>query len=102
MNKITTYLSKHYYFYYMRKPTGFTLKNEEFLRSKMRNIKKLEESVSEKELRFMIYQLGCYAYREFFKAGIPADIKSPATTAPKMVWCKEAGKYVDERQLAVA
>lgn len=86
----------------MRKPQGFTLKNEEFIRSKIRNIVKLEPSISEKDLRWNLYQLGVYCYREFNKVGLPVDVKQPGLTAPKMVWSKNHGKYVDERELVPA
>lgn len=82
--------------------TGFTLKDEEFIRSSIRNIAKLEGKVSEKDLRWMIYELGVYSFRQFHKAGIAANIQSPGLSAPKKVYDKESGRYVDERELAVA
>ena len=86
----------------MHKTQGFTLKNEEFIRSSLRNIAKLEQKVSDKDLRWMLYEVGVYAYREFHKAGLAADIKQPALSAPKKVYDKESGKYVNEQELMVA
>ena len=81
---------------------GFTIEDEKHIRSTIKSLSKIEDNISEKELRHQLYLIGVYAYRQFMKAGIPADVKHPALSAPKMVWDKESLKYVDERLLLVA
>ena len=67
--------------------------------TKCREISKLEKSMTEQELKWMLYQLGVVVYRQFFKAGIPADIQHPGLDQPKKVWSSVLKRSVDERLL---
>ena len=64
---------------------------------KCREICKLEDSLTEKELKWMLYQLGVVVYRRFHKAGIPVDVRHPGLNQPKKVWSSVLKRSVDER-----
>lgn len=81
---------------------NFTQADEKHIRSRIKSLTKIESKISEKELRHQLYLIGVFCYRQWNKAGIPADVRHPALDAPRMVWHKESLKYVDERELLPA
>ena len=65
---------------------GLTLRDSNFLNSTCRSIAKCDKhGVKEKELRRQIYVLGLYYYRQYHKAGIPADIRHPSLEERQLV-----------------
>ena len=82
---------------------SLTTKDLEYILCSCRSIAKLEKhGVSEQQLKRQLYLLGVYAYRQFHKAGLPADLNHPLLSAPKKVWDKTSHSFVDERELVVA
>jgi len=58
---------------------GLTLKDYNWINSKCRSIAKLEtHGVPDKFLRNELYVLGVFAFRQFHKAGMPADMLHPS------------------------
>jgi hypothetical protein len=63
----------------MASNTGLTLKDYNWINSKCRSIAKLEKhGVKEKFIRNELYVLGVFAFRQFHKAGMPADMLHPS------------------------
>lgn len=68
----------------MASNTGLTLKDYNWINSKCRSIAKLEKhGVKEKFIRNELYVLGVFAFRQFHKAGMPADMLHPSL-APQL------------------
>ena len=60
---------------------GLTLKDYNWINSKCRSIAKLEaHGVTDKFIRNELYVLGVFAFRQFHKAGKPADMLQPSLT----------------------
>ena len=58
---------------------GLTLKDYNWINSKSRSIAKLEaHGVADKFIRNELYVLGVFAFRQFHKAGMPADMLHPS------------------------
>ena len=85
----------------MRKTTGLTQNDWKHIQCQCRSISKLEDNVSDKEIRQMLYTLGVYAYRQFHKQGLPVDMKQPRLSSPKKVWSSVMHKHVDERIIEI-
>lgn len=83
----------------MKTKTSHTQDDHKRMAAKCREISKLEKSLTEKELKWMLYQLGVVVYRQYHKAGIPADIEHPGLDQPRKVWSSVLKKCVDERLL---
>ena len=63
----------------MASNTGLTLKDFNWINSKCRSIAQLEQhGVKEQFLRNELYVLGVFAFRQFFKAGMPTDMLHPS------------------------
>ena len=63
----------------MASNNGLTLKDYNWINSKCRSIAKLEtHGVPDKFLRNELYVLGVFAFRQFHKAGMPADMLHPS------------------------
>jgi hypothetical protein len=79
---------------------SLTTKDLEYILCSCRSIARLEKhDVNEQQIKQMLYQLGVYAYRQYHKVGLPADLKHPLLSAPKKVWDKTSHSFVDEREL---
>ena len=60
---------------------GLTLKDYNWINSKCRSIAKLEaHGVTDKFIRNELCVLGVFAFRQFRKAGMPADMFHPSLT----------------------
>jgi hypothetical protein len=82
---------------------SLTTKDLEYILCSCRSIAKLEKhGVNEAQIKRQLYLLGVYAFRQFHKAGLPADLNHPLLSAPVKVWNKEVGKYVPETELVAA
>ena len=80
---------------------SLTTKDLEYILCSCRSIFRLEKSgVNEQQIKRQLYLLGVYAYRQFHKEGLPADLNHPLLSAPKKVWNKASQSFVDERELA--
>ena len=61
---------------------GLTLKDYNWIKGKCRSIAKLEaHGVTDKFIRNELYILGVFAFRQFHKVGMPADILNPSLTS---------------------
>ena len=66
-----------------------------------RNVAKLDnQGLTTRELRFQVYKMGLYYYREIHKAGIPVDFMNPSLSGEKLVWDKESHQLVPESDMA--
>jgi len=83
----------------MKTKPSHTKEDHRRIAMKCREIKKLDEKVTEKELRWMLYQLGVVVYRQYFKKGIPCDVLHPGLNQPQKVWSSVFKRSVDERMI---
>ena len=58
-----------------------------------------EHGAKESTLKFLIYNLGVYAFRGVHRAGPAVDDKHPGLTQPRKVFSPILGRYVDERKI---
>lgn len=77
----------------------FTKRDLEIIEGYLNEIAKLENHLSDREVKHYLFRTAVFAYRQFHKAGIPADPKFPLLKHPKKVWSKEQRQWVDEREL---
>ena len=78
---------------------GITQTNLKFVTCQCNAIGKLDGNIPEQELKKALYKLGCYIYREYHGAGVPASLNHPGLSAEKKVWSKADMKYIPESQL---
>lgn len=78
---------------------GITKTNLKFVQCQCNTIGKMDGNIPEAELKNALYKLGCYIYREYHGAGMPASLAHPGLGAEKKVWSREHMKYVPESQL---
>ena len=65
----------------MTSDKGLTVKDYNWINSKCRCIAKLEaHGVTDKFIRNELYVLGVFAFHQFHKAGMPADMLNPSLT----------------------
>ena len=82
---------------------GITETNIKFIKCQCRTIGKLDlNNIPEQELKQALYKLGCYIYREYHNAGLPASLAHPSLSAERKVWSKELMKHVPESELVTA
>ena len=87
----------------MRSNKSLTISDLNYISCAAKTIAKLEKSgVSEAQIKRQLYLLGTYVFRQYHKAGLPADLNHPLLSAPIKVWSKEDGKYVPEKELVAA
>ena len=78
-------------------PTQYSLRA---MKSMARNIARLDkQGLSTPELRFQVYKMGLYYYREIHRAGPVMDLMDPSLLSEALVWDKQVHKYVRECDL---
>jgi len=58
-----------------------------------------EHGAKESTLKFLIYNLGVYAFRGVHRAGPAVDDQHPGLTQPRKIYSPILGRYIDERKI---
>ena len=79
---------------------GITETKLKQIKCQARTIGKLDKNgLDKKQLQDMIYRLGCFVYREYHDAGLPANMAKPSLNAEKRIWDKTAKRFVSESKV---